>query len=96
MSNTNEASVAQETFDHDYRIRTDGKIHLSPLNLDAMPDYDLRIASEHPALHADIRRHAASLCETRRLRLAGEVAQAARIERRLDALYMTYPVSVRW
>lgn len=83
-------------FDSAYHIRTDGQMHMAPLNLDDMPDSDLSIAANHPALHHDVRLYAGRIIEARSHRLAGDIPTAMRIEVGCDWLYERMPRSVRW
>lgn len=83
-------------FDAVYDVRTDGLVHLGALNLDAMEYDDLAIASEHPALHSDVRTYAALRREAYALRECGDIARAMRLEGKADSLYDLMPTSVQW
>lgn len=89
-------STTHAAFDALYGIRTDGQIHRGALNLDCMPQADLAIAAEHPALHVDVRDYAIVRYAACTLRLAGDIEKASRLESKLERLYSALPRALRW
>ena len=79
-----------------YGVRDDGQSHGQAMNLDGMPDADLEIAREHPALHLDVRAYAAALLVARKERLAGNIDDAMKVERSMERLYNSMPAFLRW
>lgn len=86
----------REEFDTTHNVRTDGQIHLGPINLDDMPSIDLLVAETHPALHEDVREYATCKLEARTHRVKGNITLAQMLERRCDRLYKSMPKSCRW
>ena len=92
MTHVNE----RETFDRDHEIRTDGQAHMGAVNIDAMNEDELVIATAHPALHVDVRMYAALALAARSRRLSGLIEQATRIEKRMEVQYKLIPASCKW
>lgn len=86
----------RSTFDIAYNVRTDGQIHTSALNLDAMTTPELECASAHPALHQDVRAYAVQLLAARDSRNGGYVSSALQYEISADRIYNVLPKSLRW
>jgi hypothetical protein len=86
----------RDDFDRAYEVRNDGQIHLGAINLDDMPESDLRIAADHPALHSDVKQYAYGKCSAIAYKLDGEITKAARVEARLESIYYRMPKPCRW
>lgn len=85
------------TFDRNNEVRTDGQIHLGPVNIEGLDDDELAIACEHPALHEEVKLFARLTKVARAKRLAGLISTAVAYERRADFIYnTTMPKKVRW
>lgn len=93
MDNSNDTRAA---FDKTYGIRDDGQASFTCLNLECLPEGDLIVAREHPALHADYRRIAYLVLVARDYRKTGQISNAILIERKIDALYETLPDPLKW
>lgn len=83
-------------FNLHYSICTTGKPHTSVLDLDAMGYADLDTASDHPALHLDVRAYAGMRAEAMSSRGVGQLNRANRIERKLRRMYLAIPERLRW
>ena len=97
LSGIFDKSVDHEQFDRDFRIRTDGQWHRGTVNIDDMDPSDLFVAIHHPSLHTEVRRYAEMALERSKLRLAGNIAAALRLEQKMERVYKTQiPASLRW
>lgn len=83
-------------FDECYEVRTDGQIHTEAVNIDDLDICEVKIASQHPALHADVRAYAAIKVEAMGSRSAGYISHALRLEAKLDRLIEVIPEGLRW
>lgn len=88
--------TARDDFDARNGIRNDGQVFLGAINLEGLDIEDLFIASNHPALHRDVRSAANLLVLARELRCKGRIQEASKLEGRVDALYHIMPKSCRW
>jgi hypothetical protein len=89
--------MTRADFDRTHSIRTDGQVHLAPLNLDGMTPDELAVAAEHPALHAEVRRYADHAVRARTERLAGRISEAMKLELCCNYIHDRYmPKFLRW
>lgn len=87
----------REAFDAEYGVRTDGQIHLGPINIDDLSTSELEIVGNHPALHEEVKRYARLILVARDLRLAANINDALRLERRAERIYQQeMPKMLRW
>lgn len=86
----------RERFDADHEVRIDGQIHRGAINLDGLTEMELAIASEHPALHHDVRLYAQRALAARKQRLAGNIQEALKLEACCEWLYQRMPSALRW
>ncbi len=87
----------RETFDRENGIRTDGQIHLGPVNLDGMSADELVVAFHHPALHAEVRRYAGVMLDAYAATMRGDIHLASALERKADYIHdRLMPAACRW
>lgn len=78
------------------KIRDDGQVHDTAINVDCATLEDLGILVDHPAIHLEVKRYAAITLHSRACRLAGRIAEAMRAESKLERIYATLPENLRW
>lgn len=83
-------------FDICYDVRTDGKIHMAPVNLDDMCEEDLKLAEIHPALHSSVKLYAMLKLAARQARKIGKIEQALKIEEKCNHIYNQIPATCKW
>lgn len=84
-------------FNLKHNIGHNGDCMTKPINLDAMEDSELDVASAHPGLHAEVRRYANLMCTARACKLAGQGNLSTYWEKRARRVYMVdMPANLRW
>lgn len=78
------------------KLRDNGQIHMSEINLEGLDDSELAQVAEHPAVHLLVRRMAGVLIDARKNRIAGHIQTALGLERKFDYLYEQLPKQLRW
>ena len=73
-----------------------GQVQSHAINVDALSDSDLAALMAHPATHLEVKRYAQITQAARKMRLAGDIALAMRLESKAEAIYDTLPRALRW
>lgn len=78
------------------KIRDDGQIHSTAINIEGCTDAELKEVSAHPAIHRDVRRAAELTMHARALRLEGNISRAMIIEEKVTWVHNLLPRHLRW
>lgn len=69
---------------------------VAPINVECLSPDEIDACVEHPAVHAEVKRCAQLVQAAYSERLAGNVDKAMRIEAKMQRVYETLPVALRW